>query len=125
MTRPSEHDQGYDRAASGLQGTDYIRSCMDWWEGRFLYLKRKHRLTTTPTLFQKWWYPHRLQELDDELTAEVWAIGVNDTLGIVGSEGFWPWRTDGPETLFKTLGLETSDFRIPPWWEHLYEEKER
>ncbi len=122
MSRLSEHDPGYDRTASSLQGTDYIRSCMGWWEGRFLYLKR----TCKPklSLFRRWWYPHRLQELDDELTAEVWAIGVNDTLGIVEREGFWPWRTDEPETLFKTLGLETSDFRIPPWWEHLYEEME-
>ncbi len=123
MSRLSEHDQGYDRDASGLHGTDYIRSCMDWWEGRFLYLKRTCK-PPEPTLFQKWWYPHRLQELDDELTAEIWAVGVNYTPGIVEREGFWPWRTDGPETLFKTLGLVTDDFPIPPWWKHLYEEKE-
>ncbi len=123
MSRLSEHDPGYDRAASGLQGTDYIRSCIDWWEGRFLYLKQ-NSLRPEPALRRQWWYPYRLPELDDELTAEVWSIGVNDTLGIAESEGFWAWRTDGPETLFKMLGLVTDDFPIPLWWDHLYEEME-
>ena len=122
MTRPSEHDQGYEPSDTGLQVYDYIDRCTDWWNGRFEYLKRNR--PSKPMRFRQWWYPYRLPELDDELTAEIWSIGVNDALGIVEDNGFWPWKTDEPGTLFKTLDLETSDFPIPPWWKHLYEEKE-
>ena len=104
------------------EGPDYPSRRRDWWNTRFKYLSQYK--PPSAILFQQWWYPTRLPELDDELTAEVWSIGVNESTDTVERNGFWSWRTDGPTTLFKLLGLETSDFRIPPWWAHLYEEME-
>jgi hypothetical protein len=106
-----------------VYGTAFYQRRRDWWLARFENLKQ-HKPPPI-TLFQKWFYPHRLQELDDELTAVVWSIGVKSSPEYVERNGYWPWRTDSATTLFKILGLKTSDFRIPPWWEFMYEEMER